>query len=696
MRQITARQRQILLLLMDRKEGMTAAEIAAEVGVSVRTVHREMEEIEMSLEAFGLLLHKKSGTGIRIEGRSDEDVEEFRARLLSDKPVDFSGEERKVLVLCDLLDADEPVKLFALAHSLKVTVATISNDLDELEFWIQKIGLKLIRRRGYGVEIEGRESGKRKAIRHLVVENLDYSDLVGSGYAHGNKPVSIRLLSMIGKSLLLDVESTLWDMNWSWTNQLGESAYTQMLIALSVAVSRIRQGRHVECGSSSADSILEEGIFDGVKHFTDRLGESLGISFSPEEIRYVSHLFDKAQEMSAVSELAHADMEMVEIAYRLTESVVKRMGIPFQEDRSLREGLVEHIGAALKRIREGTRIRNPLLGPIRKDYEDLFQIIRESVNEINRDLDIPDEEIGFLVMHFGASIERLNQFGRNVRAILVCSSGLSSSRLLGTRLRKEMPQIEVLGNISWYEAARMPEENYDLIISTIDLPLADDKYVKLSPLLTQEDTERLLQFIQNTTLRTRYAGAGSASGSGSSKDVKGDARKEASLARLRSQAALMNEIVSLLDGFHVYTLDNDHDDLRGTLDQALAIVSGRGGTMDAQAVTARLLERERMGTQLIPDTTLALFHTRSRFVSWPSLTLFRLGKPVPLADDAEAGVILLMLAPRELPKESLEVLSEISAMLLKTELIELMEQGEQEEIQSYLADELQHFFANKP
>lgn len=694
MRQITARQRQILLLLMDRKEGMTAAEIAAEVGVSVRTVHREMEEIEMSLEAFGLLLHKKSGTGIRIEGRSDEDVEQFRARLLSDKPVDFSGEERKILVLCDLLDADEPVKLFALAHSLKVTVATISNDLDEIEFWIQRFGMKLIRRRGYGVEIEGSESGKRKAIGHLVIENLDYSDLVGSGYAHGNKPVSIRLLSMIGKSMLLDVENTLWDMNWSWTNQLSESAYTQMLIALSVAVSRIRQDRHVECGSSLPDSILEEGTFDGVKHFTDRLGESLGIPFSPEEIRYVSHLFDKAREMSAVSELAHADMEMVEIAYRLTESVVKRMGIPFQEDRSLREGLVEHIGAALKRIREGTRIRNPLLGPIRKDYEDLFQIIRESVDEINHSLNIPDEEIGFLVMHFGASIERLNQLGRNVRAILVCSSGLSSSRLLGTRLRKEMSQIEVLGNVSWYEAARIPEENYDLIISTIDLPLADDKYVKLSPLLTQEDTERLLQFIQNTTLRTRYAG--SASGSNSSKDVNGDARKEASLARLRTQAALMNEIVSLLDGFHLYTLDNAHDDLKGTLDQALAIVSGRGGAMDAQAVTARLLDRERMGTQLIPDTTLALFHTRSRFVSWPSLTLFRLGKPVPLADDAEAGVILLMLAPRELPKESLEVLSEISAMLLKTELIELMEQGEQEEIQSYLADELQHFFDNKP
>ncbi|MFC7681212.1 BglG family transcription antiterminator [Paenibacillus sp. GCM10028914] len=690
MRQITARKRQILLLLMDRKEGMTAAEIASEVGVSVRTVHREMEEIEAIVKAYGLVLHKKSGIGIRIEGHSEEDLEEFRTRLLSDQSVDFSGEERKILILCTLLDSDEPVKLFALAHSLKVTVSTISNDLDELEFWTNRFGLKLIRRRGYGVEIEGEESGKREGICQLVFDNLDYSDLVGNKYTYTNKPVAVRLLSMIGKSLFLDVENTLWDMDWSWTNDLSESAYTEMIITLSVSVSRIRQGRTVTFKYGSTDFIKEDGAFAGIKQFTDHLGKSLGIQFSTDEVRYVAQLFNRVQETSAISELAHADVEMIEMVYRLIESVVSRTGIPFLEDRSLRQGLVEHIGAAIKRIREGMRIRNPLLSAIRKDYEDLFQIIKESVKELIRGLDVPDEEIGFLVMHFGASMERLSQLGRNVRAILVCSNGLSSSKLLGTRLSKEMPQIKVLGNISWYEAARIPEGNYDLIISTIDLPLAADKYIKISPLLTQEDTDKLLQFIQNTTLKKR--GTGSDSDYGSQKNLADEVRKETSLVRLRAQAALMNEIVSLLDGFHLYALDNKQGDLNETLNQALAMIRRQGKITDAWAIRKRLLERERMGSQLIPDTSLALFHTRSRFVSWPSLTLFRLSNPVSLEDGAEARVLLFMLAPKELPRESLEVLSEISALMLKEELIDLLEQGKQEDIQVYLAEELQHFF----
>lgn len=684
---ITARQRQILLLLMSRTDGMTAAEIAADVGVSVRTVHREMEEIEKDLQGTGVVLLKKSGTGIRLEEEKPEGMSLLRRSLLAGKPADYSVEERKILMLCALLEADEPIKLFALAHSLKVTVPTVSNDLDELEPWMKRFNLKLIRRRGYGIEIDGAEGVRRRAIGRLAEEYLDYSDLVGDGYSDTREPVTARLLSMIDKPALLDVEKTLWDMNWNWTEDLSESAYTSTLIALSVSVNRIKRGRGMEAADIAGYPPSSVSV-EEARDFVGRLGETLEMNFRESEMIYIAQLFEAAKNMSEVSQLVHADVEMVEIAHRLIERVQGRTGIPFQEDRTLRAGLVEHIGAALKRIREGTRIRNPLLSPIRKDYEELFGIVRRSVDELKLDLSIPDEEIGFLVMHFGASSERLNQPEHHLKAILVCSSGLSSSRLLGTRLNKEMPQIEVLGNVSWYEAARIPKEQYDLIISTIDLPLPKDRYVRLSPLLTADDKEALLRFIQSTSFEP-------ASSRAAVSRIEED-RKAASFERLRMQAALLNEIVSLLDGFHVYHLDNFSNDLQGTLSKALAKVYEQGAVRDAEMVKERLLERERMGTQLIPDTTLALFHTRSRYITWPSLSLFRLAHRAPLEDGAQAGVILLMLAPKQLPKESLEVLSEISAMLLRSELIELMERGGEEEIRSYLAEELQYFFNHRP
>lgn len=506
MTKITARQRQILWLLLEASGEITAVKIAEATGVSVRTVHREMEDIESALENFDLNLIKKSGKGIQLSG-PEAGLAELRLFLREEKPADYSGEDRKVFELCVLLEAEEPVKLFTLAHSLKVTVASISYDLDELEQWVRKFGLELVRRRGYGVEITGSELDKRRAIGRLAAEHLDLSDLVGHGSLAESNPAFRVLLTTVGQSNLMEVENTLWDMEWKWTAELPEIVYMEMLLALAVTTRRIELSRSIDSGAEAGYSrVSDHRNIAGAERFVQQLAEVLELKIPRVEILYIAGLFDRVQDSFSSSGYAYGDIELMEIVYKLTESVVKRTGLPFQSDRSLREGLLEHIDPALKRIREGTRIRNPLLGPIRRDYEYLFNILRAAVEDMQLELTIPDEEIGFLVMHFGASAERLNQLRRNVRAILVCASGLSSSRLLATRLTKEMPQIEILGNISWYEAARLPDEDYDLIISTIDLPIDKERYIKISPLLTAEEIEKLLNYIQNTTLRERGKG----------------------------------------------------------------------------------------------------------------------------------------------------------------------------------------------
>jgi mannitol operon transcriptional antiterminator len=135
--------------------------------------------------------------------------------------------------------------------------------------------------------------------------------------------------------------------------------------------------------------------------------------------------------------------------------------------------------------------------------------------------------------------------------------------------------------------------------------------------------------------------------------------------------------------------------LSRTLAAMLDLLNGSGVVGDAEILLERLLERERMASQVIPDTGLALFHTRSSHVLMSSITLYRLREPVLLGGDTEVRVILLMLAPRKLSKESLEVLSEISALLLNSELVRLLEERSELEIRGYLSSELLRFFENK-
>lgn len=687
MRKITARQRQIILLLLESTGEITAAEIAGSIGVSVRTVHREMEDTERILEEFGLTLTRKSGKGMQLNG-PQPGIDRLRLFLQEEKPAEYSSEERQIFELCSLLESEEPLKLFALAHALKVTDATVSNDLDELEPWIRKFNLQLIRRRGYGVEIAGAEADKRRSLSRLAAEHLDHSDLVGRVQQPAGGPVLRKLLEAVGQTKLLAVENILWDMEWSWTSEVPEIVYMELLLGLSIATRRGEIGMTIKAPEHAGYSRnSEHRNIAGAERFVSRLGEVFSLQMPKAEILYIAGLFDRAQDAVGSADFVYGDIQLMETVYRLTEQVVMRTGIPFQSDRILREGLLEHIEPALRRIREGTRIRNPLLGPIRKDYQYLFGIMRSAIEEIGLDMTIPDEEVAFLVMHFGASAERLNQLRRSVRAILVCASGLSSSRLLAERLRKEMPQLEIRGNVSWYEAARMSKDDYDLIVSTIDLPLEPDQYIKISPLLTQEEIEKLLRFIRHIHVAESER---SRSGLPDKEE-----EPEAALERLRNYKGLLDEIEGLLERFRYHSLSNSGRDLPDTIRRMLDCLQGTGITDGSGVVAERLLERERMASQVIPDTRLALFHTRSSHVLKSSITLYRLHSPLLLDESTEVRTVLLMLAPRKLSKESLEVLSEISAMLLDTEMVRLLEEKTEAEIRTYLSAQLLRFFENK-
>lgn len=167
---ISARERQILELIISNLNGITVKTIADQIEVSERTVHRDLKAIEDLLAEFNLSLKKQSGVGIQLVG-GEQDVKEVELRLLNSSYTEYTPDERHTLILCTLLEAKEPVKLTSLAIDLQVTVATISNDLNKLEEWLTDSDLALIRKRGYGVQVEGTERAKRKAISRLLTEH---------------------------------------------------------------------------------------------------------------------------------------------------------------------------------------------------------------------------------------------------------------------------------------------------------------------------------------------------------------------------------------------------------------------------------------------------------------------------------------------------------------------------------------------
>jgi mannitol operon transcriptional antiterminator len=690
---ISSRQRFILDILLRESNGITVGKIADEVGVSSRTIHRELDAIERFLKDYGLYLVKKAGIGVQIQGDPLK-KEEISMYLLNVPAKEYSPAERKVLILCTLLESTEPVKLISLAYDLKVTTATISNDLDQIENWLGQYGLSLIRKRGYGIEITGPEAAKRKVMRNLISENLDETELIGvikeniqNKTFRNINSVSERLLGLIEKEKLVLVESAIRDLEKELHSPIADSAYLGLVVHLALAIERIVKGEKIVFDRNYLKELENTHEYHIAKKIVERLKKLFNLEIPVAEIGYITmHLKGAKLRNSQEDWLPSNNIELMTVIQKMIQSFEEKMGVKLSNDRSLFHGLLTHLEPAIYRMKGKMEIRNPLLSQIKNNYPDIFEIVKEVTHEVFPNLQVPEEEIGYLVMHFGSSLERALKDDYTFRALIVCSSGIGSSKMLASRIKKEIPEIEILKNASLFEVDSIPENEYDFIISTISLPMASHECIVVSPFLTEEEIQRIRAFVNRFKIPAR----GSLFQNVKSEDI---------LQKLKSHQSYINYAVDILDGFYISEVGNKTDEVSDAIHLICDRLERNGVLKNCERVAEQLLQREKLAGLGIPDTDLALFHTRSEEILKPSFTVHSLSHPLFIRSmenqPMEIKKVLLLLGPKEIEKEGLEVLSEISSLLLEEETIDVLHAEDKSMIQTYFAEKLHGFIDHK-
>jgi mannitol operon transcriptional antiterminator len=688
---ISSRQRMILDILLAKEQGITIKEIADEVEVSTRTVHRELDEIEQLLETYQLKLVKRAGVGVQVEGDSAS-KDELRLSLINLTTLDFTADERKILILCFLLSSTEPVKLVSLAYDLKVTPATISHDLDELEGWIRRYDLSLIRRRGYGVELQGSESAKRKAMSSLISENLNEYELIGlikeniQGKSSRNiDSVSEHLLGLIEKEKLIMVENALRNLENELPYPLADSAYIGLVIHLSLAMERIKKGERISFDGDHLAELKNTPEFQIAVRILERLKNIFQVDIPDAEVGYITmHLRGAKLRTSQDDFLLTGNAELMGKVHRLIQYCEENLNVQFEKDSSLLHGLLTHMEPAIFRIKKNMKIRNPLLDQIKTNYEELFSVIQAGVNKVFPQLAVPEEEIGYLVMHFGASLERSNQKDWDYRALIVCSSGIGSSKILATRIDKEIPEINHLKNISLFDIDKIPKGDYDIIISTIPLPMNTNKYILVSPLLTKEDIQKIKLSLRNVRVfRSKGEQPFTA------------IHTQDPVAKLKSLQSYCHHTVNILEGFEFQRIHNPIDTTESILSHICQDLFQKKIIQNKETVVNQLLEREKLSGIGIPNTGMALFHGRNEQINRVSFTVYLLTKPIWIKSmenkEIEVNNILMLLGPKEMTKEGLEVLSQISALLIDDDTVGILRSKDAKTMVDYFSEKLYEF-----
>ncbi|AYK06924.1 BglG family transcription antiterminator [Brevibacillus laterosporus] len=713
--QISARQQQMIMILLRENNGITIAKIADEIHTSTRTVHRELPEIEPLMEQYGLHLMKRSGVGLILQG-AEQDKERLeraleRAIQHSSKHVsnpeqhqeafqvtqrEFSPEERRSIILCTLLAANEPIKLFLLAHNLKVAVPTISHDLDQLEEWVRGLQLHLVRRRGYGIELKGTEAAKRKAMMSLLSENLDETQLIGllkeniqQKTAQRVNSASEQLLGLIQRDRLIAVENTLQRVRNDLPYPLADSSYIALVVHLSLMIERLMKGEHIEIDQHYFEDLKRQAEYKVAKQIINELAGTFTIPFPEAEIAYITmHLQGSKLRMSQHDLLEINNVEVTAVAQKLMEGAGRRLGVNFYEDRSLLSGLLTHLEPAMNRMRRGMHIRNPLLHKIKQDYEQVFKVIAETVKEAFPPVQVPEEEIAYLVLHFGSSMERLKRTRTKYRALIVCSSGIGSSRMLADRIEAEIPEIEVFKHASIFEVHQIDFTKYDLIISTIPVPFEQKPYITVSPLLSREEIVSIRNFLSQVPIEPLN-------------DAKPSQPQtiEKILDHMEAGESYFRYTLTICKGWYDVQLNNQSQDIIETLETICEQLENLGIMRDYRKVVRKLLEREEKSGLGIPGTTQVLYHVKSAEIVQPSFSIGYLQEPIirRSMDGEEMSVtkLLILVSPQEMRSEGTEILSEISSLLIEEETMNVIENKQPIEIKTYFIEKLKQFCFRK-
>lgn len=130
---ITAREKSIIELILKKSGFHSVSSIADYLQVSKRTIQRDLRNIEKLLKQFDLSIENESG--LSING-TYQNIYRLIQTITTIKPFDYSLEERRLLELIKLFDANEPIKLAPFSKDLGVSITTLNTDLDELSKWL--------------------------------------------------------------------------------------------------------------------------------------------------------------------------------------------------------------------------------------------------------------------------------------------------------------------------------------------------------------------------------------------------------------------------------------------------------------------------------------------------------------------------------------------------------------------------------
>jgi activator of the mannose operon, transcriptional antiterminator len=488
---MTKRRKQLLLQLLRQKKPVTTKELARELKVSEKTIRNDLKQLDGWLSSRSAAeICRRPGVGIFLHASEKEKEKLEHQAIRSFRfPTGTEPVVRRNEMLLDLFFNKKSPTLSEWARQFYVSKATIHHDLAEIGKHLQSFQLRLVRISPSRFCIRGEE----KKCRELLARVLSNFPL--------SRDRRFQQETLIVSDMIRRFEAA---MGYSFSDE----SLSRLIIHLVIAIKRCKTGHVVRLDDGEHSSLKNRKEYVWIGQFAAEIEQKLAFKLPEHEIAYITlyllsaNIHYRSPFYNTVSPL---DREAVTWTRQLIKKMEAITHFPFTRDEELFTGLAIHFHTAVIRLKHQLHLPNPMLREIKRLYRYTFETLVFACTWLKEKMDMafsfPEDEIGYLTLHFQASLERRKNQSRPVKILLVCTTGMGTSQLLAAKITRSFPELQL--------AATLPESKLDqgivacrpdLLVSTVPLEHPTVPSICISPLFSEQDREKLADFIKRKRL----------------------------------------------------------------------------------------------------------------------------------------------------------------------------------------------------
>ncbi|AGF55916.1 mannitol operon transcriptional antiterminator [Clostridium saccharoperbutylacetonicum] len=672
MNSLTPRQQFILNTVLN-EETFNIKRLHKDLDISERTILREISSINKRLKKNSVTIFNDENMNLSISGKK-ENIEDIKKSLeIVPIPWLFSKEQRQVVIICELLVSKEPLKASYFSHKFNVVMGSISLDIDSIEERLISKNLCIIRKRSYGISIQGSEWNKRNALVELIFEFKPFEDLLAFLYDEKVDPIIKNFFNIIfGSEDIKLIKDILKDNDLGYLKG-NDVKYFSLFIQLLLSIKKTKNGENIYLPNHIKENILSLEEYKKIQYLGELLQEK-NIHITEDELVYLCLYLSDYKYYISNEQFVESDINYENIAKEVTEEVSKKIHVNIAEDGQLIKDLAQHFRQTFYMLNLGLKVINPLINEIKEHYTNLYSVIKNTCRLIfsRYNLKIPPEEAGYITMHIAVAIQKQQAMLGNIKVLVICPSGIGSSRILCNKIKELFSEIGIIDVVSLHDINNtIDKNNYDLILSTVPVNLKmKDNLIVISHFMTETDIDKIGNFISNFKVNNReelelFAEAEDDGVTSNEYELANTMVKNFQLKKSNSES-FVDLINFIVEDIHEINIGKDKEIIRKLI-----------------------FKREEKGNVVIPETSVALIHTRSDEIVRPFVGVYRINNPLSMKSvgfsEEKVDTFIVMFARNDESNYILKILGKISASLIeKKEFVKVLKSGNAIEIRDYL------------